>query len=120
MATMIVTGPWAPLPRTRTIETISKCPRCQKAHIKARKTKSSRYKCYDSQCQELFDEPIVVSGEVTTYRSHHRAGWVDLRGRLGGAQLRELCFERKSQGSLRLLRWDDFRLAVGDSLPPEQ
>lgn len=98
-------------------KTTYKCPRCRRAHIKARRTKTPRYKCYDAECQELFEDPVVVQRQVVTYRSLHGSGWVDLRGRLRGPQLRELCFEPKSQGSLRLLQWEDFRRAAEDGLP---
>lgn len=101
-------------------KTTYKCPRCKRAHINARATKTPRYKCYDSECQELFDDPLRVHKQVVTYRSHHGAGWVDLQGRLSGKQLHALCTNRNPQLSLRELRWQDFLHELGDGLPQAQ
>jgi len=91
-------------------KTTYSCSQCEHAHLKARKTKLPLYKCFN--CGHEFDEPTRVLKEITTYRSRHEAGWIDLDGVLDGAELRGLCVSPKSQLSLRPLRWNDFRQAV--------
>jgi len=89
---------------------LRRCPSCDRAGIKARKTGAPKYKCY--KCGVEFNEPVTVIESVTTYRSRHDAGWTNLDGCLTGQQLRALCHSPKSQLSIRSLRWDDFRQAV--------
>lgn len=89
---------------------LHRCPYCHRAGIKARKDMQPRYKCF--KCDRLFDEPTSERAEVTTYRSRHDAGWVDLGGLLAGDELRQLAVSPRSQLSLRPLRWDAFRDSV--------
>ncbi|TWP45828.1 HNH endonuclease [Lentzea tibetensis] len=89
---------------------LHRCPRCGKAGIKPRAKKLPRYKCY--KCEHLFDEAVTRTEEVDTYRTRHEAGWLDLNGRLTGAQLRDLCFRPKSQLSMRQLDYERFSAAV--------
>ena len=94
------------------------CPACGLAGIKPRKTLSPRFKCY--KCKEVFDEPSSTDEPVTTYRSRHDVGWIDLGGCLSGAELRALCVHPTSQLSLRQLRWPSFRAAVARSVQHER
>lgn len=89
---------------------LRKCPHCGKAGIKARKATSPKYKCY--KCGETFDEPTLQSKDVITYESDHGASWVDLSDLLPGPVLRGLCFDPKSQQSMRPLRWDALAAAL--------
>ncbi|GGU54980.1 HNH endonuclease [Lentzea flava] len=95
---------------------VHSCPWCGKARIESRTTVLPRLKCYN--CGHEFDVPSTRTKTVTTYRTQHSAGWVDLAGRLDGAQLRALCVKPKSQLSLRPLDYDRFRAAVGDAPTP--
>ncbi|MFF7156764.1 HNH endonuclease [Streptomyces sp. NPDC008139] len=88
---------------------VSSCPVCGKADIALRKTMSPKYRCWTKTCKAEFDEPRVRTVRVTTYRSHHEAGWVELPGTIPGKVLRELCEQQKSQNALRKLLWQDFR-----------
>lgn len=90
------------------------CPACGKADVAERTQVTPRYTCW--KCPATFDEPGWTHKNVTTYRSRHEAGWVDLGGRLLAPHLRELCEKPKSQLSLRALRWDDFEAALGRSV----
>lgn len=87
-----------------------KCPHCGMAGIKARQTKSPRYKCY--KCKGMFDKPDTQTKTVTEYRSRHDAAWTSLENLLPGADLRQLCESPKSQLSMRPLRWDDFQSTI--------
>ncbi|HBD9578872.1 TPA: hypothetical protein KLE27_004598, partial [Shigella sonnei] len=100
----------------RETKTIKKCPACTKAHIKARTTVVPIYKCYNASCGKEFDHPLLVHKEVTTYRSDHAGGWVDLRGRLSGKQLHGLCIDTNPQHSLRRMRWQEFLRELGEDL----
>ncbi|MFJ9768622.1 HNH endonuclease signature motif containing protein [Streptomyces erythrochromogenes] len=91
---------------------VSSCPNCGKADIAERKTMNPKYRCWTDGCKTEFDQPDVETVPVTTYRSLHEAGWVDLRGQVSGPELRDLCEQPKSQNALRRLRWDDFRARV--------
>ncbi|MFJ9766492.1 HNH endonuclease signature motif containing protein [Streptomyces erythrochromogenes] len=91
---------------------VSSCPNCGKADIAERKTMTPKYRCWTDGCKLEFDQPDVETVPVTTYRSLHEAGWVDLRGQVSGPELRDLCEQPKSQNALRRLRWDDFRTRV--------
>lgn len=82
------------------------CAACSKARIKPRKRMTPRYKCY--ACGAVFDDPVRRQVDVTTYRSRHDVGWIDLAGTLSGPQLRALCVSPKSQLSLRPFRWTEF------------
>lgn len=86
------------------------CPLCNRAHIKARKTKSPRYRCF--KCHGEFDEPMTKTETVSTYTSHHASAWVGLEAVLSGAQLRSACESPKSQLSLRPLKWASFKALV--------
>ena len=89
------------------------CPHCNRAGIKARKGKHPRFKCY--KCKAEFDNPKSRVDEITTYRSRHDEGWVDLTGLLSGAQLRKLCENPGDQLSIRRLRWDAFSTMVSEA-----
>ena len=56
------------------------CPKCDKAGIKERKTFAAgsipRFKCY--KCKAEFDVPVSRQESITTYRSRHDVGWVEL------------------------------------------
>ncbi|MFP8941725.1 HNH endonuclease [Streptomyces fenghuangensis] len=95
-----------------TSKTTYTCPRCDRATFKARVTKAPKYKCGHTDCEAEFDEPNPRVREVTTYRSRHDAGWVDMAGLLSGAQLRAMCHAPKSQLSLRPLRWERLEAAL--------
>lgn len=101
----------------RRTKPVYSCPACDKAHIKARRTKTPRYKCFN--CQAVFDKPITKIKDVTEYTSIHSTGWVDLSGLLSGVQLRALCESPKSQLSLRPLKWEQFKDAVTEAGSPE-
>ncbi|GII64227.1 hypothetical protein Skr01_43120 [Sphaerisporangium krabiense] len=89
---------------------LKSCPFCGRADVAARKTMKPEYKCW--KCKKEFDHPLSRRVTVKTFRSHHEAGWTDLRGSMSGAELRQLCEEPKSQLSLRRLRWSDFRTRI--------
>lgn len=89
---------------------IFKCPHCELAGIKSRRTKTPRFKCY--KCKNVFDTPQVLTTTVTEYRSRHDAAWTSLENLLSGSQLRRLCASPRSQLSMRALRWDAFQRAI--------
>lgn len=91
------------------------CPQCGKASIKRRKTKLPVYRCF--KCGAEFDKADERTEEVTTYRTVHDAGWVDLYGLIDAAALRQLCVSPRSQLSIRPLRWDAFSAAIGQCGP---
>lgn len=93
------------------------CPHCGKAHIKARKTKEPRYRCFE--CGRNFDVPVTIRKEVLGYTARYEASWVDLDGFLDGRTLRNLCVSPKSQLSLRALKWEEFQDAVSKAGGPE-
>jgi ribosomal protein L37AE/L43A len=92
-----------------------RCPSCTKASIKRRRTLTPAYKCY--KCSAEFDHALEIRSHVTTYRSRHDAGWVNLKGVLSGGELRALCVSPQSQLSIRPLRWDAFVATVRSKLP---
>lgn len=98
-------------------KSVYSCPYCGKAHIKARKTKHPRYRCF--KCDNEFDEPITTRKNVTEYTATYEASWVDLGGLLDGATLRGLCVSPKSQLSMRPLDWNRFHEAVAKAVGPE-
>ncbi|HUQ58801.1 HNH endonuclease signature motif containing protein [Lentzea sp.] len=93
---------------------VHSCPQCDKARIETRTTALPRLKCYN--CGHEFDVPRTREKTVKTYRTRHGAGWVELEGRLDGAQLRALCLSPKSQLSLRPLDYDRFHAALDGEL----
>lgn len=99
------------------VKTVYSCPSCGKAHIKARKNKIPRYKCF--ACQNNFEVPASKRVEVTEYTSHHGNAWVDLSGLVPGGVLRSVCASPKSQLSLRPLDWEKFKAAVAAAGGPE-
>jgi hypothetical protein len=96
-------------------KTVGRCRGCEGSNYEQRKTMLPRYRCY--QCKAEFDEPLTSVKEVRTYRSDHRAGWVDLDGALTGSELRELCQSPRSQLSIRGLDWDRFKAALRAAHP---
>lgn len=94
------------------VKDVSSCPQCRKADIAPRKTMTPKYRCWTTTCKAEFDQPRVETVQVTTYRSRHEAGWIDLRGAVSGQELRDLCEQKRSQNALRRLRWEDFRARV--------
>jgi ribosomal protein L37AE/L43A len=92
------------------VKAVYKCPGCRLSGIKARSSATPLYKCY--KCQHEFDTPVVRPTPVTTYRSYHELGWVDLNGLVPASVLRTLCVDPASQLSLRRLRWEDFSRTV--------
>jgi ribosomal protein L37AE/L43A len=94
---------------------VYRCRNCGLSGIKERRTKAPRFRCY--KCQTEFENPTVIQQSVTTYTSEHAAGWVSLNGCLSGSELRGLCVSPRSQLSLRPLRWDAFRAAIGTAAP---
>jgi predicted RNA-binding Zn-ribbon protein involved in translation (DUF1610 family) len=92
------------------------CPHCGKAHIKARKTKHPRYRCF--ACNRNFDDPAVETVQVTEYTSSHSGAWIPLEGLLSGSVLRSLCLSPRSQLSLRPLDWAAFNAAVAEAGGP--
>jgi hypothetical protein len=94
---------------------VYRCSNCGLSGIKERRTRQPRFRCY--KCRTEFEEPTVIKQSVTTYTSEHAAGWVSLNGCLSGPELRGLCVSPRSQLSLRPLRWENFRAAVGSAAP---
>lgn len=88
------------------LKTFARCQSCGGSNVERRRTLIPAYRCY--VCKAEFDEPRTHSREVQTYRSEHRAGWIDLEGALPGQQLRELCAKPRSQLSIRSLDWARF------------
>lgn len=79
-----------------------RCPQCGKAGIKRRFDGS--YRCH--KCKHQFDTPVKIDALVTTYRSQHGAGWVDMAGALDGSTLRASCISPRSQLSIRAVDFD--------------
>ncbi|MFF7235477.1 HNH endonuclease [Streptomyces collinus] len=88
------------------------CLECGKADVAMRKKKLPRFVCWNQECKHESNEVGWKRKQITTYRSRHEAGWIDARGTLTAAEVRDLCVQRASQNSLRELRWDDFRHAL--------
>mgnify|MGYP000344654102 FL=1 len=101
----------------RKTKPVYSCPKCVKAHIKARKTMQPRYRCF--KCSENFDELVTTEKQVLEDTAAYGASWVDLDGLLDGSRLRSLCISPKSQLSLRPLKWDEFRETVASAGGPE-
>jgi hypothetical protein len=81
-------------------------PNAAGRHLKARSTKSPKWRC--NSCFHQFDEPDQTAKEVTAYRSNHAGNWLDLEGLLPGSVLRAVCVNPREQLSLRYLNWDAF------------
>jgi hypothetical protein len=101
--------------RADAVKQLFKCARCGSAQIKARKQRTPKFRCF--KCKSVFDDPTVTNIKVTTYRSHHEAGWIGAGGLMSGSQLRALCVRPRSQLSLRPLRWLEFRRALAGVAP---
>lgn len=101
----------------RTTKPVYSCPKCGRAHIKARKTMQPRYRCF--KCSQNFDEPVTTEKQVLEYTATYAASWVSFDGLLDGSTLRSLCVSPKSQLSLRPMRWNEFRAAVSRAGGPE-
>ncbi|UBI38074.1 MULTISPECIES: HNH endonuclease [Streptomyces] len=95
---------------------IRSCPFCGKAGAAPRKRELPKYKCW--KCKAVFPEPRTEAVDVTTYRSQHATGWVDLHGMMTVREMNGLCEKPKSQLSLRRLRWDYFRAAIENGQNP--
>lgn len=48
-----------------------------------------------------------------TFQTDHEAGWIDISGLLDASELRSLCFQEKSQLSLRPMDWRRFLDSIG-------
>lgn len=96
---------------------VYRCPNCGRAHIKARKEKAPRYRCF--KCETDFDEPDTTTKAILEYTASYAGSWVGLDGLLDGATLRSLCVSPRSQLSLRPLKWDAFREALAQAGGPE-
>jgi hypothetical protein len=86
-----------------------RCPSCKTTKIKIRNNLKPKYRCHNQDCKTQFDNPLKEELEVQTYRSLHSEFWYDLQGQLDAAQLRALCFQPKSQFSMRPLNWALFK-----------
>jgi len=92
------------------LKTRQRCPFCKTTRIKSRKQLLPKYRCH--KCRSEFEEPLNEQIQVNKYRSEHRDFWYDMQGLLSGEQLRDLCFQPKSQQSIRPLRWDTFLASI--------
>ena len=86
------------------------CPQCGLASLKARTTKSPRWKCF--KCGATFDVPSERVYNVRTYRAHYSETWVGLEGLLSAPEVRAVCKAPRSQLSLRELDWERFRRSI--------
>ncbi len=77
------------------------CPSCGSTSIKRRKRRLPLYRCHVAGCGAEFDDPVHSFTDVTLYRSHHAAGWVDLDGSIPAAQVRAAALAPASQHSIR-------------------
>jgi len=106
-------GVIATIRQGETTKTRLRCPKCRKTNIKERRQTIPRYRCHRQDCRNTFDEPVEELLNVTTFQTDHEAGWIDLSGLLDASELRGLCFQAKSQQSLRPLNWRKFLDAIG-------
>ena len=90
-----------------------RCPECRKTNIKERRKTRPRYRCHRQDCRHTFDLPLEDRINVKTFQTNHEAGWIDLSGLLDASELRSLCFQEKSQQSLRPLDWGRFLDSIG-------
>ncbi|MFI2284153.1 HNH endonuclease [Nocardia beijingensis] len=86
-----------------------RCPGCNDTGFKRRAKAKPTFRC---DCGAIFENPVIEEVPATHYRSSHEQGWIDLDGLLGGAELRALCAQPKSQLSIREIDWAGFRAAV--------
>jgi hypothetical protein len=93
-----------------TQKTIMKCPHCNKASFKKRRTLSPQFLCYG--CKTAFDNPYTTSVSVKQYRARYDAEWVDLTSTLRAPEIRPLCVAPKSQLSLRPIVWKSLASAL--------
>lgn len=94
--------------KTDVAKTIFKCPGCQRASFKRRHASTPIYRCFRPGCHLEFDQPSREVRTVRAYKSHHGRLWTDLPGVLTGEELRESCYQPRSQHSLRRLDWSRF------------
>ena len=94
------------------------CPKCHRASLKARKTRTPEFRCPDCGHEFEADEREVRTEPVMHFEARYAPRWVDLAGSLNGRQLRELCVRPNSQHSFRPLRWQEFAKAVEDANGP--
>ena len=90
-----------------------RCPECGGTAIKARKTKTPRYRCQTRTCRSEFDHGFEEIIQVTTYRSQHGERWVPLDGLLEGSLIRKCQVNPKDQHSLRPLNWESLERELG-------
>lgn len=96
-----------------------RCPTCRIAKVQSRKTLTPRYKCGSYDCRAEFDQPKKEKIPVTRFRANYAAGWQDLFGLVDGNQLRTVCFQPKSQHSIREIDMSAFEnLMHSKSLSP--
>ncbi|MGW9214296.1 HNH endonuclease [Embleya sp. NPDC055664] len=88
----------------------NECPGCGASNVYRLKSGIYSFGCRD--CHEPFDEPSVVTKEVTRYRAHYGAAWVDLAGLLNGEELRSFSIKPNSQLSLRPANWNALKAAI--------
>ncbi|MFF0455447.1 HNH endonuclease [Nocardia africana] len=89
---------------------VSRCPHCKKTNLERRKTLTPEYRCYN--CKKTFNEPVLETVDVETFRSNHGQSWVPLPGTLRAEDLRALCKKTRSQNSFRELQWAPFLTAI--------
>ncbi|MFE9576345.1 HNH endonuclease [Nocardia sp. NPDC006044] len=96
----------------------ARCPSCNSVNFEDRTTVRPIYRCQN--CKHVFDDPAYeeLSG-LTTYRSSHEQGWIDLLGEFTATELRNLCVKPKGQNSFRPLRWPETRQAINTRLGSE-
>ncbi|MEU1961533.1 HNH endonuclease signature motif containing protein [Nocardia sp. NPDC019304] len=96
----------------------ARCRKCNSVNFEERATMRPIYRC--QKCKHTFDDPVYEElYGLTTYRSSHEQGWIDLLGEFTAAELRSLCVKPKSQNSFRPLRWPDTRRAINARLGNE-
>jgi ribosomal protein L37AE/L43A len=91
----------------------ARCPNsaCKSVNFEARTTMRPVYRC--QKCKHTFDDPAYEDlYDLTTYRSSHEQGWIDLLGEFTAEELRNLCVKPKSQNSFRALRWPETHKAI--------
>ncbi|MGW6287965.1 HNH endonuclease [Streptomyces sp. NPDC055107] len=76
-----------------------RCPFCESTGFKERATMRPRFWC--SRCKKAFDDPVVETLPVTTFRAHYGGTWQPLDGCLDKVQLSELSPSRSHQQSIK-------------------
>lgn len=94
-----------------------RCPTCGSTNVKPRETKRPRYRCGDPACRAEADSCDEEEVSVETYLAHYGSEWIELGGILGGADLRRLCLNPKSQLSMRPIDWSRFTRSVESAAP---